>query len=66
MTKVQSHMIFGAAQFENGTIKCQKKYEYNRTWQRYNFVYFGTLNTIEKREVWLRVHIRNHNLNLYR
>ena len=24
------------------------------------------LNKIEKREVWLRVHIRNHNLNLYR
>ena len=31
VTKVQSHVIFGTAQFENGTIKCQKKYEYNRT-----------------------------------
>ena len=66
MIKVQPHVIFGTAQFEDGTIKCQKKYKYNRMWQMYRFVYFGTLNKIEKREVWLRVHIRNHNLNLYR
>jgi len=47
--KVQSHVIFGTAQFEDGTIKCQKKYKYNRTWQMYHSVYFGTLNKIEKR-----------------
>ena len=49
MTKVQSHVNFGTAQFEDGTIKCQKKYEYNRTWQKYRSVYFGTLNKNEKR-----------------
>ena len=49
MTKVQSHVIFGTAQFEDGTIKCQKKYEYNQTWQKYRSVYFGTLNKNEKR-----------------
>ena len=66
MTKVQLHVIFGTAQFEDGTIKCKKKYEYNRTWQKYRSVYFGTLNKIEKRQIWLRVPIPNHNLNLYR
>ena len=49
MIKVQPHVIFGTAQFKNGTIKCQKKYEYNRTWQMYRSIYFGTLNKIEKR-----------------
>ena len=49
VTKVQLHVIFGTAQFEDGTIKCQKKYEYNRTWQKYHSVYFGTLNKNEKR-----------------
>ena len=66
MTKVQSYVIFGTAQFEDGIIKCQNKYEYNRTWQRYRSIYFGTLNKIEKRQVWFRVHIPNHNLNFYR
>ena len=66
VTKGQSHVIFGTAQFEDGTIKCQKKYEYNRTLQKYHSVYFGTLNKNEKRQVWLRVPIPNHNLNLYR
>ena len=30
MIKVQPHVIFGTAQFKDGTIKCQKKYEHNQ------------------------------------
>ena len=66
MIKVQPHVIFGTAQFKDGTIKCKKKYEHNQTWQRYRSVYFGKLNKIEKRQVWLRVPIPNYNINLYR